>query len=133
MSDLLQKKNLADRLRRRHNGIFHKNDIIEIADDDSGTKTTSRSVEMIDLTGDCPNSRDVDVDAERLADFRKRMIQIFRKYKMEAMSLMRLPRRINLDVKDKFSRIEIDSAIKLMDKANDIVIVNGMVRLIVEN
>lgn len=83
----------------------------------------ANNIEAVDLT--------MEVNPERLADFRQRVLLAFNKYRnKQNMSLLRLTKNINSGNRDKYSEMEINSALFQMADANQINILNGIVYLI---
>ncbi len=119
-------KILLDRLRHRQNDTVQKVDMIDITDEKA--KMIPKFIEEIDLTSDHPPS--ANVDPERMADFRRRVLLAFQKGKKQLMSLLNLARRVNHENKEKFSKREIESALLHMVDLDEIWISNGLVRLI---
>lgn len=114
-----------DRLRRRNNFVKQL-DIIDITKDED-VASKPKYIEIINLTEDYLT--DASVSTERLAEFRERLHFAFRKKRL--MSLLRLSRRVNYKNSDKFSKMEIQSALTQMADSNEIMISNGLVYLII--
>lgn len=103
--------------------------MIDLTTADETVQLLPKSIEVIDLTQN--HIILSNVDPERLADFRHRVVSAFVKAKKTtAMSLLRLARRVNWDNTAKFSKMEIDSALQQMVNDDEIFISNGLVFLV---
>lgn len=93
-------------------------DIIGITQDAADAVSTPEFIDLVNLIDN--HIIKVDVSEERLADFRQRVHFAFQKSKKRLMSVLHLGRRINLGNKEKFSKMEMDSAMLLLEDANEI-------------
>ncbi|XP_037028255.1 uncharacterized protein LOC119068675 [Bradysia coprophila] len=116
--------NIRDRLRCRAQRFLQKVDHIDLTDE-SAVVVSSKFIECIDLT-----DRHVKIEPERLADFRQSLFAVFHRRRKQIMSLLRLARCVNLEIKEKFSKMEIHSALSQMTDSNEIFIYNGLVHLV---
>ncbi|KAG4065688.1 hypothetical protein HA402_012366 [Bradysia odoriphaga] len=117
--------NIKDRLRCHAKGFLQKVDHIDLTGDESAAVVSSKFIEIIDLT-----DRHVKIEPERLADFRQSLFAVFHRRRKQVMSLLRLARCVNLENKEKFSKMEIHSALSEMTDSNEVFIFNGLVHLV---